>query len=272
MNELKSFLDSLYTRYNSKPFISSDPVKWVHTFENPIHLEISGFISSVFAFGRVDQIDIILQKVFELLGKDPLNYLISTPASEIHHSVKNYYYRFYTASDIITLLLFIKCHFSEHSTLSNLFEVKDNRISFHHLFNKWQKFIISNGFDSPGTRYMIPDPGKKSASKRMMMFLRWMVRKDEIDPGIWSHFGPQNLLLPMDTHVSRICYYLGLSENSQPTFRNSMVVTEELKKLCSEDPVRYDFAISRLGILNECPTKRSHLKCMACPLITVCSR
>lgn len=272
MNDLKSFLEFLYTRYNSPHFISSDPIKWVHNFNDPVQIEISAFISSVFAYGRVDQIDLALKKVFQLLGKDPLTFLFATSNDEIRRSVDKIYYRFYTSSDIYTLLVFLKSYFSEHLSLSYLFEIKNGYVSFQPMFEKWQHFIVTNELESTGTRYMVPDPGKKSASKRMMMFLRWMVRKDEIDFGIWQNIKTEQLLLPMDTHVSRICYYLGLSENSQSTFRNSVSVTENLKRLNGNDPVKYDFAISRLGILNECPAKRDILKCHDCHLVTVCSR
>lgn len=272
MDDLNPFLNSLYSRYNSKQFLDSDPVKWVHRFEKPIHIELSAFLSSVFAFGRVDQIHLVLAKLFEVMGPDPFSFLIEKSELEINQSVSGIYYRFYTSQDIGSLLGFLKWHYTESDSLEKLFLIENGQISGNPLFEKWSFYLLSRKAETFGTKYMMPDPKKRSASKRMMMFLRWMVRKDEIDLGIWKTISPDQLLIPMDTHLSRICFYLGLSNQSSATFKNSVTVTQNLKHFAPDDPVKYDFAISRLGILNECPKKRDYYKCQSCMLITVCSR
>lgn len=272
MDDLKPFLDTLYSRYNSKAFLSSDPIKWVHQFKTPAQIEISAFLCSVFAYGRVEQIHHVLEKLFSVLGFDPVSFLRENSETNITHSVSGIYYRFYTSHDIGILLGFLKKQYSSSNSIERLFSIENGEISIKPLFEEWSFYLRSQLAETFGTSYMIPDPDKKSASKRLMMFLRWMIRKDEIDLGIWKTFSTDQLLIPMDTHLSRICFYLGLSANSLSTYKNSKLVTQNLKQYDPKDPVKYDFAISRLGILNECPKKRDIFKCQQCMLLTVCTR
>src|SRR4030066_320526 len=124
---------------------------------------------------------------------------------------------------------------------------------------------------SDGFRHLFPTPGK-GGCKRLNMYLRWMVRKDSIDFGLWKEIPSSKLIMPIDTHVARLSRYLGLSKRKSVDWKMAKEVTESLKILDPMDPVKYDFALSRLGILNECPAKRDESKCWECGISGVCVR
>ncbi|MCK6601368.1 MAG: TIGR02757 family protein [Bacteroidetes bacterium] len=272
MSDLKPFLESLYSGYNKKEFIESDPIKWAHLCSSSADIEITGFISSLFAYGRVSQINSVLEVLFRRLGKFPSETLGNSSDQFLQTITSQISYRFYTDQDIRILLVFLRTVLQERGSLKPLFSASESEISYKNLFLNWTLFCQCAPNAGGGLNFMIPNPSKKSASKRMAMFLRWMVRKDAIDFGIWSDLGADRLVIPMDTHVSRVSYYLGLSDSPSATLLNARKVTQSLKKICPSDPVKYDFCISRLGILNECPTRKDQVKCANCQLLQVCRR
>jgi len=272
MSDLKPFLESLYFRYNKKEFTESDPIKWAHLCTTSADIEITGFIASLFAYGRVSNINSVLEILFRRLGKYPSENLGNSSDQFLQTVTFHTSYRFYSDQDNLTLLQFLRHVLQERGSLKALFSSSEPEISYKNLFISWAEFCQSKKYSGSGLNFMIPDPSKKSASKRMAMFLRWMVRKDAIDFGIWSDLGADRLVMPLDTHVSRVSYYLGLTDSSSTTFRNARIVTHSLKQICPSDPVKYDFCISRLGILNECPTRKDQIKCSRCQLLTVCRR
>jgi uncharacterized protein (TIGR02757 family) len=124
---------------------------------------------------------------------------------------------------------------------------------------------------SRGFAYLLPDPGTGSATKRLCLFLRWMVRPaDGLDLGLWSGVEPRELVIPLDTHVLRISRYIGLTGRRTATWSTAVEITEALARLCPADPVRYDFAIAQLGISGGCLHRRVPDRCGACPLDPVC--
>lgn len=164
--------------------------------------------------------------------------------------------------------------YSKYDSLEDYFFQKRNteKMDYHQvIFDSWNQFIEKVP-KSNGLKFMMSNPSLGSANKRILMFLRWMVRKDNIDLGIWKEIRPDQLLFPLDTHTSRICYYLGLTNSETANLKNSQLITENLKNICREDPVKFDFAISRLGILQECPKRKNIEKCYNCTLYNVCQR
>ena len=128
----------------------------------------------------------------------------------------------------------------------------------------------SQGKPPTGVSQLLPDPATGSACKRMHMFLRWMVRRDEVDFGLWAEYGTQNLVIPVDTHVARISQKLGLTARRSPDYKMAVEITDSLRAFCPADPVRYDFAIAHLGISGDCPSRRDQDKCSDCELAGVC--
>jgi uncharacterized protein (TIGR02757 family) len=123
---------------------------------------------------------------------------------------------------------------------------------------------------SYGTRFSLPDPAEGAACKRWRMFLRWMVRTGWPDLGLWKGFSPADLVIPLDTHVARVARFIGLGHRATPDGRLAREITASLRLLDPADPLRYDFALSHLGILGDCPGLRRHSTCAACALYSVC--
>jgi uncharacterized protein (TIGR02757 family) len=123
---------------------------------------------------------------------------------------------------------------------------------------------------SYGSRFSLPDPLEGAACKRWRMFLRWMVRTSWPDLGLWTRYPADGLIIPLDTHVARVSRFIGLSRRATPDGKMALEVTESLRRLDPADPLRYDFALSHLGILGDCPGLRKRSTCAGCPLYTVC--
>ena len=122
-----------------------------------------------------------------------------------------------------------------------------------------------------GVRFLLPSPVDKSACKRMNLYLRWMVRpSDGVDCGVWTRIRSDQLVIPLDTHIARISTYIGLTEMKNPGWAMALDITQGLRRLDAQDPLRYDFALCHLGIAGDCPRKRDLTKCFACPIKAIC--
>jgi len=273
LNNLLPYLQNIYKKYNQTTFVQSDPISLTLKYQHSIDKEAVGFISSLFSYGSVQQIILVLNRLFSQFENNFVNNLVNCSVQDLKDKTSGLYYRFYSEFDILVLLKFMKMVYSEHESLETYFlNGIDKKVNYHQLiYNKWDQFLV-NQPKSNGLKFMLSNPVLGSANKRLLMFLRWMVRKDNIDLGIWKIIKPAQLLFPLDTHTSRICFYLGLSENENANLKNALIITKNLKYICEDDPVKYDFAISRLGILRECPKRKNIGKCFNCTLFNVCQR
>ena len=273
MNNLLPYLQNIYEKFNDSTYIHSDPISLTLNYQYSIDKEAVGFISSLFSYGSVPQIKSILNRLFSQFENNFVTNLVNCTEQELKYKTSGLYYRFYSEFDILVLLKFLKMVYSKHESLQTyFFNGIANKVNYHQLiYDNWKQFL-ENHPKSNGLKFMLSNPVLGSANKRLLMFLRWMVRKDNIDLGIWQTIYPSQLLFPLDTHTSRICFYLGLSENENANLKNALIITENLKKICEDDPVKYDFAISRLGILHECPKRKNIGKCINCTLFNVCQR
>lgn len=274
MHHLKSFLDPLYNDYNQKKYITSDPIAIPHQYKNFEDIEAVGFVTALFSYGKVDQIQKSLTNIFSNFSKDTfIKELVRLPDQELEKKLLAAYYRFYQPHDIFILFKFIKNIYREYEHIENLL-VKNRNHSNHiylPIYQRWINFIKNENLTT-GLKFMMSDFEKKSANKRILMFYRWMVRKDNIDFGLWNQIQSNELIFPLDTHTSRILYYLGISNTGKANFQEAVHISQKLKLIDENDPVKYDFAISRLGILNECPKKRNFDKCKKCKLYDHCRR
>ena len=236
---MKNKLDNLVKKYETKDFIKSDPIQFPHKFKNKQDIEISAFISSLFAFGKRE---LFIKK---------LNFLFSlcdTPMSLIKdftkHNLDDFIYRFIKSEDLVELLrLLNKLYIIDKSSLEELFSCEDK-------FNNATNYFYSNSTcpNNSGFCFMFAKPQNNSALKRLNMFLRWMVRDGEVDFGIWKSIKKSELLIPLDTHVARLSREFGLLKRSCNDFRAVMELTEKLKEFDEFDPVKYDFALFGLGV------------------------
>lgn len=276
---LKPLLDNLYKKY-SLSYLESDPVYFPHQYKDPLDIEIIGLISSALAYGKVDLFKPKIASILGVMGKSPSVYIRNfDPAGEKRFD--SFVYRFNRGADITHLLSVIQLIIKDSGSIKGFF-LKGYTIGDPDIGKALSSFVyrvlemdcmeaFPDGRLSDGFRHLFPTPGK-GGCKRLNMYLRWMVRKDSIDFGLWKEIPPSKLIMPIDTHVARLSRYLGLSKRKSVDWKMAKEVTESLKMLDPMDPVKYDFALSRLGILNECPAKRDESKCWECGIRGVCVR
>jgi uncharacterized protein (TIGR02757 family) len=249
--ELKEFLEGLYSSYKHK-FSSKDPVWNVHKFSDEKDIELAGFLSAAFAYGSVDQINIFIEHLLSKTGYKPYEFTINFQKRKDKKHFKGLYYRFNTEDDIINIFSVVNKILIEHSSLKNAFMANYNRDD-DNIINALRHFIImfkkySAAKHDKYYHYLLPDPEKGSTCKRMNLFLRWMVRKDEIDFGIWNGVNSSKLIMPVDTHIARVSNRLKLVKRKTVDLKFAIELTEKLRQFDKNDPVRFDFALCHAGI------------------------
>ncbi len=281
---LKKHLDKLYATYD-RSFLSSDPLWFVHEFTDDRDREIVGLIASSLAYGRVSTIKKSIARVLEAMGNDPFHFTMGfDPAkNKGEGAFPDFVHRFNTGRDVACLIYFVKQMITECGSIGGFF-LKDYKTQDANIKNALASFsarallLDSGGIygtkelpEKAGVRFFFPSPETGSACKRLNLYLRWMVRTgDDLDLGIWTGVNPGKLIIPLDTHVARLSVLLGLTRRRSAAWPMAQEITEELKKLDPKDPVKYDFAISRLGILDECSRKPNPAKCTTCMVKEVC--
>lgn len=254
MNPLKKKLDYHY-RFFDKRQISPDPLEFLHLYSDPRDIEAIGIISSVFAYGRVEQIISTLNRLSEVMKKSPYDFIVNYNYDEDASLFSGIKHRFYTSEDIALLFFILHRVYTGYASLKELFllyyfEMDKNIKESLSFFSR--NLLSLSGLKekeiSPGLSFMFPDPMTGSACKRMNLFLRWMVRHDELDFGLWPEVPKSRLVVPVDTHVARICRDLGLTKRKNVSWLMAEEITENLKKFDTVDPVKYDFAICHIGM------------------------
>lgn len=275
----KKYLDSLFHSFGQQ-YISSDPIQLVKRFDNPEDQEIAAILVSALAFGQVSQILKAGNMVLSLMENRPSEYVMNFDPSVALTHWKKFYYRMVKHSDMLRLLWVLKSIKYDYSSIGR-WVLENYRKTDIHLGITWarcvdqMKIIDRKLWKWPrskgiGFNHLLPDPGKNSACKRAHLMLRWMVRKDEVDLGIWERLPTDKLLIPVDTHIQRLAFNIGLTNRRDLSAKTAMEITTELKRFDSNDPVKYDFALCRLGILKMCPKKRNLFKCKTCPIFEIC--
>jgi uncharacterized protein (TIGR02757 family) len=241
-------LERLYVHYNSPVWIHPDPLEFLHYYKDIRDREIVGIIASSLAYGRVAQILASVEKVLSLLGPSPYGFLLSANTKSIREGLKGFKHRFTTEEEMTGLLLGIKGVIEAYGSLEACFykglaagpEPACAGLCFLVERLLGGSPIICNS--------LLPHPSRGSACKRLNLFLRWMVRQDEVDPGGWNALSPAELLVPLDTHMHRICMHLGLTARKDASLATAREITNAFKQIAPHDPIRYDFALTRLGI------------------------
>jgi uncharacterized protein (TIGR02757 family) len=247
---LKQKLEHHYRAFNKRN-ISPDPLQFLHKFSSPEDIETAGLLSSVFAYGNVLQIIRTLDKIFSITDMKPYEFVTNynRKSSEKLYEIKH---RFYTSSDIHIFFSVYNKILKRHNSLENLF-MRNYDPSEKNIMNPLNAFsgsFISEADElTSGVKFMFPMPEKGSSCKRMNLFLRWMVRKDELDFGLWKGVGTDKLVIPVDTHIARISKELGLTKRKNVSWKMAEEITDNLKKFDPHDPVKYDFAICHIGMM-----------------------
>jgi uncharacterized protein (TIGR02757 family) len=260
--------------------IDGDPVRIVRRFADPRDQEVAGLIASAMAYGRVSLFLPILERLFERLGPSParaVRDLARGPRARAEKLTTDLSYRMTRPRDLADLLRVLGRGADREGGLEALFLEGDDP-SEPDLALALARFRDTLLAQAPkdvepgriGIVRLLPDVAKGSATKRLWLFLRWMVRRDDVDVGAWPRVAKERLLIPLDAHIFRFSKALGLTRRSAPDVKASREVTRALKVLDPEDPVRYDFALCHLGMEEGCREERFDPVCRPCPLRPAC--
>lgn len=253
MKSIKRKLEYHYKKFDASQ-IYPDPLIFPHRFTEETDIEISAFISSIIAYGNVTQIIKSLERIHNLFGERPTKFILKFNPQKHKVFFKEFRHRFYTGEDLKQLFLVIKYVLNEYESLKHLFLLYhfDHEKNIKNSLSSFSKNLIdiSNrlGKETDGVKFMFSNPLNGSACKRMNLFLRWMVRKDELDFGLWKSISTSQLIIPVDTHVANISRELGLTKRKNVSWQMAEEITENLKEFDKNDPVKYDFAICHIGI------------------------
>jgi len=241
-------------RYFDKSKISPDPLEFPKRFTLKKDIELSAFISSIFAYGNVVQIIKFLEIIHKIMGEDVYNFIKQYDFRKNSHPFTGLKYRFFTEADIHALFKVLNIIVNEYGSLKKLFLLYyfEEEINIKYSLDKFSKNIIDiwshHELVSHGAKFMFPYPAKGSTCKRMNLFLRWMVRNDELDFGLWNEIPTSKLVIPVDTHIATISRALGLTHTKSVNWRMAEEITENLKIFNKFDPVKYDFALCHIGM------------------------
>lgn len=245
--KLKFFLDKKADEYNQPSFIQNDPVSIPHLFTKKQDIEIAGFFAAIFAWGNRTTIINKSKELMELMGNEPYRFCMRSDTGSLKR-LASFKHRTFNADDLYYFIEFFRQHYSKHNSLETAFFPR-KRMSLEEGLDYFKNYFFS--FEHlKRTEKHISSPAQKSTCKRLNMYLRWMVRKDNkgVDFGIWSKVTPSQLICPLDVHVARVARKLGLLNRKQNDWQAAVELTEYLRTLDKKDPVKYDFALFSLGI------------------------
>ena len=258
---LRAFLDRKVTEYNRSSFIADDPVRVPHAYSLKEDIEIAGFFTAIFSWGNRTSIIRKSEELMQFMDRSPYQFIL-------HHTDKDlkkllaFKHRTFNPTDLLYFIEFFRHHYSRYDSLEYAFllpwQGADGAArldqydpgaaltAFHHYF-------FSLDVVPPRTRKHIATPERNSSCKRLNMFLRWMVRKDDkgVDFGLWKRISPGQLICPLDLHVARVARRFGLLTRKPTDWPAALELTENLALLDPEDPVKYDFALFGLGVMEK---------------------
>lgn len=238
-------LDKLVEKYETKDFIDDDPIRFPHMYRDRKDIELAGFISSLFAYGNRKLFIAKLNDFFLFTQNEPTNFIMNGDFSIIYN--QNFNYRFSKPYEIVELLKILSELYKTSDGLMELFKYGYEQ---GNMFNTVIEYFYSRVDKKAGQGFyhLLPNPRKGGAMKRMNMFLRWMIRKSDVDLGVWDFMPKSELLMPLDVHVARLSREMLLLERKSNDMKAVLELTGNLKQFDSSDPVKYDFAIFGKGM------------------------
>ncbi len=277
MNELKKTLDKFYKDFNFRERVKHDPIEIPRRYSDPEDIEVAAFISSCFAYGKVDLFKPVIEHILKPGAKHPAEFIANFSLKKDAKYLKGVSYRFNREKDILCFLHIVSKALRKYRTLKDLFyshfktDHDDIKIALTGFVDTLAEIdtspVYGSNIQPTGLKHLLPSPENGSACKRMNLFLRWIVRKKDIDLGIWELIPPSKLIIPLDTHIARISRCLGLTDRKSPDWKMAADITESLKKLDPGDPLKYDFALCHQGISGLCKGIASSGTCTDCSLM-----
>ncbi len=250
---LRKGLEALYGKYNRRDLVHPDPLEFLYGFPDPRDREIIALVAASLAYGRVQQILKSINNCLEIMGPSPRLFLKNSNDQAIEQAFSSFRYRFTSGHEMGRFMKGLKRALEIHGGLEPLFSVQGQASpgpagTVERLKSAVDSLLHLAGLKSS---YLLPDPAKKSACKRLFLFLRWMVRKDGVDPGGWSVISPADLVIPLDTHMFHIAGDLGFTCRKQANLAAALEITGAFRQINPDDPVKYDFVLTRFGIRSE---------------------
>lgn len=270
---LKATLDELLAQFDFAEHRANDPVELVWDYSHDADREVVALLSSSMAYGRVETLKQSIRHVLAEIGPHPSAFIREQPLEPLAARLDGFVYRMTRGPDVIDLLSGVRAALVEFDSLETLYAAQSGETHLERASGFVRYLRTNRRRDSfeRGFRYLLPDPADGSSCKRLNLFFRWMGRgPDGVDLGLWSQLRPDELLMPLDTHTSRICRYIGLTDRKTVDGKMAREVTESLKAFDPDDPLRYDFALCHLGISQSCIHERSEDHCPTCPIEPIC--
>lgn len=269
-SRLKARLDALVASHDRVVRREADPVSFVHRYDDPGDREVVGLIAALLAFGNVVAIKRSVARVLGALGPSPAWTIERMDRRKLERSLEGFVHRVYRGRHLAAMLARAATIRRREGTLGASFARR-----LHEQANMREALAdLAGELRGPnperGLAHLVPDPRAGSACKRLLLYLRWMVRPaDGVDLGLWP-IPSSTLVIPLDTHVHRIGRNLRLTDRNDASWRTAEEITSVLRTFDPEDPVKYDFAICHLGVSKDCPSARDDSKCARCVLRPVC--
>ncbi|MBN1433203.1 TIGR02757 family protein, partial [Candidatus Fermentibacterales bacterium] len=249
-------LEDLYLALNHRRFVHPDPLEFLYLYPEPGDREIVALLASCLAYGRVAQILSSVRAVLDVLGPSPRDYLAAVEPASLRRELSAFRHRFTTGQELASVLLGAAGVIARFGSLGECLKLSLTSCNAESrtLLPALESMVGSIlGHAGLSCSYLLPRPSMGSACKRLNLMLRWMIRRDEVDPGGWEFASPGMLVVPLDTHMFRAGRLLGFTCRSSADMRCALDITEGFRSLSPEDPVRYDFALTRLGIRPDGP-------------------
>jgi uncharacterized protein (TIGR02757 family) len=275
---LKPALDQLYASFNY-PDSATDPIQIVRRFDRADDREVVGFCASALAFGRVTSVLQSIERVIAVMGDRPGQYVRRFDPRREASKFVDIVHRWIRGVDLVALVWLMKQMMDRAETIEGFFleghdsAADDLGPSLDSFSRRALALDLTTAYGRvpkrAGVCYFFPRPSAGSACKRLNLFLRWMVRRDGLDLGVWTRIPPAVLVIPLDTHVIRVGRCLRLTRYTSPGWRMAQDITASLRQLDAADPVKYDFALCHLGMMNACGFSRAQ-RDAHCPLRGLC--
>lgn len=250
-NDFKVFLTEKANQYENPNFISSDPIQIPHQFSKKEDIEISGFLASTIAWGNRKMIINNATKMMSLMDNSPYDFVINHTQKDLKN-FEGFVHRTFNANDFRFFIKSLKNIYTSYNGLEELLRIKDQSDNYQTSIHQFKKVFFEIDH-LPRTQKHVSDPLKKSASKRINMFLRWVVRSNKkgVDFGIWKTHNPANLHCPLDVHTGNVARKLGILTRKQNDWKALQELDTALRSFDKKDPVKYDFALFGLGVFEK---------------------
>lgn len=249
--ELKSFLDEKADQYNRVDFIDNDPIQIPHRFSLKQDIEIAGFLAATISWGNRKSIIKSAEKMLDIMGNSPYDFVLNHSEKDLKTLQDKSIHRTFNGEDFGYFIKQFHRIYMENKSLENLFKTNDAEFNFQHGIERFRQNFL--GAEKHRSHKHVSSPYKNSSAKRIIMFLRWMVRKDKrgVDFGIWQNVDQKFLSIPLDVHTGNMSRKLGLVTRTQNDWKTVEELDIAIRKLDDKDPAKYDFALFGLGVTKE---------------------